>query len=78
MIIIIIIVVILNNNNIFLKGVSFILNRQRQKEGTCCAWELAGIEPTPPAPKDAGLLSDYHNNNDNNDNNNINDHNNDS
>jgi hypothetical protein len=28
-------------------GLSFISNRQRQKEGTFCASELAGIEPTP-------------------------------
>jgi hypothetical protein len=30
------------------KGQSFISNRQRRKEGTFCASELAGIEPTPP------------------------------
>jgi hypothetical protein len=30
------------------KGLSFISNRQRQKEGTFSASELAGIEPTPP------------------------------
>jgi hypothetical protein len=29
------------------KGLSFISNRQRRKEGTFCASELAGIEPTP-------------------------------
>jgi hypothetical protein len=28
------------------KGLSFISNRQRRKEGTFCASELAGIEPT--------------------------------
>ncbi len=33
-----------------LKELSFISNRQRRKEGTFCASELAGIEPTPPAP----------------------------
>ena len=29
------------------KGLSFISNRQRLKEGTFCRSELAGIEPTP-------------------------------
>ncbi len=29
------------------KGLSFISNRHRRKEGTFCASELAGIEPTP-------------------------------
>ncbi len=29
------------------KGLRFISNRQRRKEGTFCASELAGIEPTP-------------------------------
>jgi hypothetical protein len=38
------------------KGLSFITNRQRRKEGTFCASELAGIEPTPPAPKGAGYV----------------------
>ncbi len=38
------------------KGLSFITNRQRQNEGTFCASELAGIEPTPPAPKGAGYV----------------------
>jgi hypothetical protein len=38
------------------KGLSFISNRQRLKEGTFCASELAGIEPTPPAPKGAGYV----------------------
>jgi hypothetical protein len=30
-------------------GPSFISNRQRRIEGTFCASELTGIEPTPPA-----------------------------
>jgi hypothetical protein len=34
------------------KGLSFISNRQRRKEGTFCASGLAGIEPTPPAPEE--------------------------
>jgi hypothetical protein len=38
------------------KGLSFITNRQRRNEGTFCASELAGIEPTPPAPKEAGYV----------------------
>jgi hypothetical protein len=38
------------------KGLSFISNRQRRNEGTFCASELAGIEPTPPAPKGAGYI----------------------
>jgi hypothetical protein len=38
------------------KGLSFISNRQRWKEGTFCASELAEIEPTPPAPKGAGYV----------------------
>ncbi len=38
------------------KGLSFVSNRQRRKEGTFCASELAGIEPTPPAPKRAGYV----------------------
>jgi hypothetical protein len=38
------------------KGLSFITNRQRRNEGTFCAPELAGIEPTPPAPKGAGYV----------------------
>jgi hypothetical protein len=29
------------------KGLSLILNRKRQKEGTFCVSALAGIEPTP-------------------------------
>ena len=37
------------------KGLSFISNRQRRKEGTFCASELAGIEPTPPAPEEQGM-----------------------
>jgi hypothetical protein len=36
------------------KGLSFISNRQRRKEGTFCASELAGIDPTPDRPKRAG------------------------
>jgi hypothetical protein len=43
------------------KGLSFISNRQRRKEGTFYASELAGIEPTPPAPKGAGYVRlDHH------------------
>ncbi len=38
-----------------LKGLSFISNRQRRKEGTFCASGLAGIEPTPPAPVEQGM-----------------------
>ncbi len=38
------------------KGLSFISNRQRRNEGTFCASELAGIEPTQPAPKGAGYV----------------------
>jgi hypothetical protein len=37
------------------KGLSFISNRQRRKEGTFGASELAGIEPTPPAPEEQGM-----------------------
>ncbi len=37
------------------KGLSFISNRQRRKEGTFCASGLAGIEPTPPAPEEQGM-----------------------
>jgi hypothetical protein len=37
------------------KGLSFISNGQRRKEGTFCASELASIEPTPPAPKEQGM-----------------------
>jgi hypothetical protein len=33
----------------YIMGLSFISSRQRQKEGTFSASELAGIEPTPPA-----------------------------
>ena len=33
------------------KGLSFISNRQRRKEGTLGESQLAGIEPTPPAPE---------------------------
>jgi hypothetical protein len=36
------------------KGLSFISNRQRRKEGTFCAVELAGIEPTPAHSRRAG------------------------
>jgi hypothetical protein len=39
-----------------LNGLSFISTRQRRKESTFCALELAGIEPTPPAPKGAGYV----------------------
>ncbi len=39
---------------IHVKGLSFISNRQRRKEGTFCASELAGIEPTPARPNGAG------------------------
>jgi len=42
------------------KGLSFISNRQRRKEGTFCASGLAGIEPTPPAPKGAGYVRHDH------------------
>jgi hypothetical protein len=37
------------------KGLSFISYRQWRKEGTFCASELAGIEPTPPAPENKGM-----------------------
>jgi hypothetical protein len=40
----------------FKKGLCFISNRQRRKEGTFCASEVAGIEPTPPAPKGSGYV----------------------
>ncbi len=39
------------------KGLSFISNRQRRKEGTYCASGLAGIEPTPPAPEEQGMCA---------------------
>jgi hypothetical protein len=42
------------------KGLSFITNRQRRNEGTFSASELAGIEPTPPAPKGAGYVRLHH------------------
>ena len=45
---------------IYIKGLSFISNRQRRKEGTFCASELAGIEPTPPAPKGSGYVRVLH------------------
>ncbi len=38
----------------FKKGLSFISNRQRRREGTFSASELAGIEPTPTRPRRAG------------------------
>jgi hypothetical protein len=38
---------IFTNVECSLKGLNFISNRQRRKEGTFCASELAGIEPTP-------------------------------
>ncbi len=37
------------------KGLSFISNRQRRKECTFCASELAGIEPTLLAPDKQGM-----------------------
>jgi hypothetical protein len=40
---------------VFPKGLSFVSNRQRRKEGTFCASELAGIEPAPPAPEEQGM-----------------------
>jgi hypothetical protein len=40
------------------KGLSFISNRQRRKEGTVCVSELAGIEPTPDIIIDVGVRSD--------------------
>jgi hypothetical protein len=33
------------------RGLSFISNRQRRKEGKFCPSQLAGIEPNTPAPK---------------------------
>jgi hypothetical protein len=36
------------------KGLSLILNRQRQKEGTFCVSALAAIEPTPARSGRAG------------------------
>jgi hypothetical protein len=42
------------DDRLYRKGLSFISNRQRRKEGTFCASELAGIEPTPPAPVEQG------------------------
>jgi hypothetical protein len=38
------------------EGLSFITNRQRRNEGTFCASELTGIEPTQPTPKGAGYV----------------------
>ncbi len=38
----------------FKKGQSFISNRQRRKQGTFCASELAGIDPTPARSRRAG------------------------
>ncbi len=40
----------------WIKGLSFISNRQRRKEGTFCASQLAGIEPTPPAPEEQDIF----------------------
>ncbi len=37
------------------KGLSFISNRQPRKEVMCYASELAGVEPTPPAPEEQGM-----------------------
>jgi hypothetical protein len=37
------------------KGLSFMSYRQRRKEGTFGASELAGIEPTPPAPEEQDM-----------------------
>jgi hypothetical protein len=45
-----------NNNIRGRKGQSFVSNRQRWKEGTFCASELAGIEPTPPAQEEQGMV----------------------
>jgi hypothetical protein len=42
------------------KGLSCISNSQRQNEGAFGASELAGIEPTPPAPKEAGYVRHDH------------------
>ncbi len=42
-------------DDLFIKGLSFISDRQRRKEGTFCASGLAGIEPTPPAPEERGM-----------------------
>ena len=39
------------------KGLSFISNRQRRKEGTLRASGLAGIEPTPARSVRAGYIS---------------------
>ncbi len=45
----------LNMQNVIQKkGLSFISNRQRQKEGTFCASVLAGIETTPARSGRAG------------------------
>ncbi len=37
------------------KGLSFISNRQRRKEGAFGALKLAGIEPTPPAQEEQDM-----------------------
>ena len=39
----------------FKKGLSFISNRQRLKEGTFSASELAGSNPSRPAPEEQGM-----------------------
>jgi hypothetical protein len=36
-------------------GLSFISDRQRRKKEKFRAPELAGIEPTPPAPEEQGM-----------------------
>jgi hypothetical protein len=38
-----------------LKGLSFISNHHRRKEGTFCALEVAGIEPKQPAPEEQDI-----------------------
>jgi hypothetical protein len=44
------------NYEIFQKGLIFISNRQRRKEGTFCASGLAGIEPMLARPNEAGYV----------------------
>jgi hypothetical protein len=41
------------------KGLSFISNRRRRKEGMFSASKLAGIKPTPPAPEEQGMPALY-------------------
>ncbi len=48
-------IIVASYSTIKKRGLGFVANRIRWKEGKCCASELAGIEPSSPDPEEQGM-----------------------